>query len=140
MIEHTAVYPTPKPMTNETLSLTQIASFLEATPDALNVLMLGLPEKLIGWHPAEGEWCIKECIGHMIEADKHGFDGRIRTILAEDTPELATWDIAGVLAARQDCQRFLVELLDEWGELRTKSADLVIDLSDEDLDTHWHSS
>lgn len=118
---------------NETLSLTQIASLLEAAPDALNILLAGLPEKIIGWHPAAGEWCVKECIGHLIEADRHGFYGRIRTILAEDTPQLATWDIAGVLAARQDCQRYLVELLTEWGDLRTRSADLIMDLSDKDL-------
>lgn len=120
-------------MMKDTLSLTQIASLLEAAPDALNVFMSGLPEKIIGWHPGEGEWCVKECIGHLIEADKHGFDGRIRTILAEDTPQLTTWDIAGVLAARKDCERYLVELLDEWGDLRTQSADLIMDLSDKEL-------
>jgi hypothetical protein len=119
-------------MTNETLSLIQIASLLEAAPDALNVFLAGLPEKVIGWHPEEGEWCVKECIGHLIEADRHGFYGRIRTILAKDTPHLTSWDIAGVLAARRDCERFLVELLDEWGDLRTQSADLIMDLSDKD--------
>jgi hypothetical protein len=118
---------------NESLSLTQIASLLEAAPDTLNLMLAGLPENVTSWHPAEGEWCIKECIGHLITADKNGFDGRIRTILAEERPHLATWDIAGVLAARQDCQRFLVELLAEWGDLRTQSADMIVDLSDKDL-------
>lgn len=38
---------------------------------------------LATWHPAEGEWCVNEVLGHLIEAEARGFAGRIRQILAD---------------------------------------------------------
>ena len=35
-----------------------------------------------GWRPAPGEWSANECVGHLIEAERRGFAGRIRPILA----------------------------------------------------------
>ena len=34
-----------------------------------------------GWRPEPGEWSANECVGHLIEAERRGFAGRIRTIL-----------------------------------------------------------
>ena len=31
-----------------------------------------------GWRPAPGEWSANECVGHLIEAERRGFAGRIR--------------------------------------------------------------
>jgi hypothetical protein len=115
------------------LTLTQIASLLEAAPDMLSVILSGLPDKITGWHPAEGEWCVKESVGHLMAADQNGFDGRIRTILAEDIPHLQTWDISGTAAARQDCQRHMGELLEEWSNQRSLNADLIVELTDKQL-------
>jgi hypothetical protein len=40
-----------------------------------------LPDEILAWHPAPGEWCVKECLGHIIEADRRGFSHRIRDVL-----------------------------------------------------------
>ncbi|MGI8609447.1 MAG: DinB family protein [Candidatus Dormibacteria bacterium] len=76
------------------------------------------------WRPAEGDWCIKECIGHMIETEAHGFAGRIRRILAEPGLTERGWDQAQVQRDRQDHRRPLAALLDSFGEMRVESIQL----------------
>ncbi len=85
------------------------------------------------FHPAPGEWCVKEVLGHLIEAERRGFAGRVRIILAEDTPRLEAWDQEEVARARQDCQRDVAALLDELAGMRGDSAALVAGLRPEDL-------
>ncbi len=116
------------------LSVFQIASLIESAPDMLDIILSDVAGKMAAWHPAEGEWCMKEVLGHMIEADRNGFDDRIRTILAEDNPQLQGWDIPGTAAARQDCQRDFRELVMEWSEARSKSANLIVELTQEQME------
>jgi hypothetical protein len=87
-----------------------------------------LPDALLGFHPAPGEWCVKEVLGHLIEADRRGFDGRIRLLLAEDSPALEAWDQVAVARARRDCEREAPALLAELGRMREASARLVAGL------------
>ena len=90
-----------------------------------------------GWRPAAGEWSASECVGHLIEAERRGFAGRIRTILAAPVgggpTMLAGWDPPAVAAARRDHERPPGELVDEFVALRTDSVVLVRGLTDDDL-------
>jgi hypothetical protein len=85
------------------------------------------------WHPAPGEWCANEVLGHIIEAERRGFNGRIRTILASTDPAFEGWDQRGVAAARRDCEKDPAELVAEFLELRRDSLDLVRSLTPADL-------
>jgi hypothetical protein len=87
-----------------------------------------LPDDALAWHPAPGEWCAKEILGHLIESETRGFAGRIRIILARDTPTFETWDQPAVARARRDCERDARALLDEFGRLRHDSVALVAGL------------
>ena len=51
----------------------QIAALLAAMPEILRAEFAALDENILGWHPAPGEWCAKEVLGHIIEADRRGF-------------------------------------------------------------------
>ena len=93
-----------------------------------------LPERVVSWHPAAGAWCAKEVVGHLIEAERRGFAGRIRIILSADRPLLQTWDQIDVARARGDCGRTSGALLDELAGLRRDSARLVRALTAADLD------
>ena len=93
-----------------------------------------LPESVLTWHPAEGEWCVNEVIGHLIEAERRGFAGRIREIVHQDQPTLATWDQVGVAQARADCDRVPGELIAEFVALRAESAELAASLTSSDLE------
>ncbi len=71
-----------------------------------------------GWRPEPGEWSANECVGHMIEAERRGFAGRIRRILAADRPDipadLEDWDPPAVAEARRDHLRPAAELAAEF--------------------------
>ncbi len=92
-----------------------------------------LPPEMSRQRPAEGEWCALEVIGHMLEAERRGFAGRIRLLLAGDEPSLETWDPPSVAAARRDCEREPEQLVDELVHLREQGVRLVDGLGPADL-------
>ena len=119
----------------------EVANALGAMTTIVRAELMALPNAAVAWHPAPGEWCVKEALGHMIEAERRGFAGRIRIILENDEPEFVAWDQTAVERARNDCARDLTELLDEFDRIRTESCDLVLSLTADDLQcggTHPH--
>ena len=119
-------------MTDAALGPARIAELLEASAATILAELEALgPEA--GWRPAPGEWCANECLGHILEAERRGFNGRIRTILAGDRPALQGWDQVAVAAARRDNEREAGELLAEFLPLRADSIDLVRSLGPDDL-------
>jgi hypothetical protein len=90
-----------------------------------------------GWRPEPGEWSANECVGHLIEAERRGFAGRIRRILAAERPDipadLEDWDPPAVAAERRDHLRSSSELAAEFGALRVDGVTLVRSLGTEDL-------
>jgi hypothetical protein len=112
----------------ERLAPVQIAALLRAGALALRAELTALPDAVLRHHPAPGEWCAKEVLGHLIEAERRGFAGRITQILAEDRPVLVGWDQEAVARERRDCERPLTPLLDEFLALREEGAALVVPL------------
>jgi hypothetical protein len=111
-----------------------VADLLRSAMTTLRSELTALPDSVSAFHPAPGEWCVKEVLGHLIEAERRGFAGRIRLILAGNTPRLETWDQNDVARARRDCERVGTTLLDELGRMRDESATLVRGLRREDLE------
>jgi hypothetical protein len=116
------------------LTPAEVALVLPATVAQLRSELTALPERVVSWHPAPGEWCAKEVIGHLIEAERRGFAGRIRIILGTGTPTLERWDPPEVARARADCAKSAAALLDELAAMRQDSAALVRGLGEADLD------
>ena len=111
----------------------EIAELLESSGGAFASTLRALSPEVASWHPAEGEWCVNECVGHVIEAEKRGFAGRIRIMLGEDNPHLLTWDQVSVARHRRDCERGPDQLLAELTPLRRDSVELVRSLKPEQL-------
>ena len=90
-----------------------------------------------GWRPARGEWSANECVGHLIEAERRGFAGRVLAILAADQPEipadLEAWDPPAVAEARHDQERAAADLVAEFVALRAAGVALVRGLRSDDL-------
>jgi hypothetical protein len=111
----------------------QTSRLLEAALVTVRAELTALPDSVRAWHPAPGEWCAKEVLGHLIEAERRGFAGRIRTILTVDEPVFEAWDQAEVARARGDCGRDVDELLAEFARLREGGIALAAGLSARDL-------
>lgn len=116
------------------LQPSEIAALLVATAAEIQQELLALPEALASWRPADGEWCVKETLGHIIESERRGFAGRIREILAADNPRLRGWDQVQVARERRDHDRPLKAVLDEFLAQRTASAEFVAALTAADLE------
>ena len=117
-----------------------VGRMLAAATAALRGELAALPPALLSWHPAAGEWCAKDVLGHLIEAERRGFGGRIRIILEHAArgehptePTFERWDPDAVARERRDCERDAAALLDELAALRKDSVALVNRLREPDL-------
>lgn len=117
----------------EELTPRQVATYLESTRALVESELRALGDDA-GWHPAEGEWCAKAVVGHLIESEKRGFAGRIRIILANELPQLEAWDQVDVQKQRNDCAKPTVDVRKEFRDLREESLKLVRSLKPADLD------
>jgi hypothetical protein len=111
----------------------EAAGALRAAGAAIEAELAGLPPAVLRWHPAPGEWCVLEVVGHLIEAESRGFAGRIREVLAAPEPTFRPWDQGAVARARHDCERDPAALRDEFAGARRASTDLVGGLAPTDL-------
>lgn len=114
------------------VNTTDIIALVRSTSDHVVSELTALDEEGAAFHPAEGEWCAKEVVGHVIEADRRGFWGRIRSILAGEA--IVAWDQSGVAASRGDCARPLREILDEFDRTRAEGLEVVAALTEADLE------
>ena len=62
------------------LTPSHAAALLLASMETVRKEVDALPTEASSWHPAEGEWCVNEVIGHLIETEERGFGGRIERI------------------------------------------------------------
>ncbi len=99
----------------------EAAAVLEASGQAYVNLLRSLTPEAASWRPAPEEWCVNECAGHVIEAERRGFAGRIRLILSQDEPTFELWDQPGVTRARRDCEKAPQDLAEELATLRRES-------------------
>ena len=119
-------------MTSE-LTTAQVAVYLEASSALIEAELKALGDDA-SWRPGPTEWCALEVVGHLIEAEKRGFAGRIRIILASDRPTLEGWDQVEVAKERNDQARMADSLWMEFMGLRHDSVRLVESLKPADLE------
>ena len=118
------------------LTPAHIADLLAASATTVVAELLALGDQG-GWRPEPGEWSANECVGHLIEAERRGFAGRIRIILAAGPsgkpPVLESWDPPAVAEGRRDHLRSGAELAAEFDALRAAGIALVRGLRAADL-------
>jgi hypothetical protein len=118
------------------LASTRIADLLAASATTVVAELIALGDDS-GWRPEPGEWSANECVGHLIEAERRGFAGRIRRILAADRPDipadLEAWDPPAVAEARRDHLRSGAELAAEFDAMRADGVRFVRGLKAVDM-------
>lgn len=112
--------PTPPALTPR-----EIAAALRSAPSLLRAEWAAWPDAALRFHPAPGEWCALDVVGHLIEAEARGFAGRVRAVLAAPDVDFQSWDPDEVSRARRDCVRPAAALLDEFARAREASVTLV---------------
>ena len=118
----------------EPLTTPQVAGFLRAARDHIVVELTALGDEWARWRPAPGEWSANDCLGHIIEADRRGFGGRIGRILATNGIAEEGWDQHAVAAERHDNERSLAAILAEFLTGRDDGIALVERLAPGDLE------
>ena len=109
--------------TTSELTTDQVAGYLEATLALIDTELEALGEDS-AWHFDPKEWCANQVVGHIIEAEKRGFAGRIREILA-GKEKTSAWDQEAVAKERNDCARMGQSLWMEFMGIRHDSVLLV---------------
>jgi len=117
--------------TTSELTTDQVAEYLEATCALIDSELKALGDDS-GWHFDPKEWCANEVVGHLVEAEKRGFAGRIREILA-GKDKTTSWDQAAVARERNDCARMGQSLWMEFIGVRNDSIKLLRALKASDL-------
>ena len=117
--------------TTSELTTDQVAGYLEATLALIDTELEALGEDS-AWHFDPKEWCANQVVGHIIEAEKRGFAGRIREILA-GKEKTSAWDQEAVAKERNDCARMGQSLWMEFMGIRHDSVLLVQSLKPGDL-------
>ena len=79
----------------------EVAALLQGIATAIQTELSALPPAVLRWHPAANDWCIQEVLGHIIEAERRGFAGRVRACLDSEAPRFQAWDQPGVARARR---------------------------------------
>ena len=118
---------------SERFSPAEIAALLESAVAAIRAEVSALPKALSTFHPADGEWSINEIIGHLIEAERRGFAGRIKVLLATKDPQLEGWDQNEVARGRRDDMKTAAKLVTELERMRAESVLIVRGLKPGDL-------
>jgi hypothetical protein len=109
----------------------QVAEYLAATSELIDGELEALGDDS-SWHFDPKEWCANQVVGHLVEAEKRGFAGRIREIL-DGKEKTNAWDQAEVAKQRNDCARMGQSLWMEFMGVRSDSINLVRSLKPADL-------
>jgi hypothetical protein len=125
-------------MTTSALDPRAVSALLQSAGAMIRAELSALPDAALVLHPAPGQWCMKEVLGHLIESEGRGFAGRIRLILdagdrAGEGLELEGWDQEIVARERNDCARDGGALIAEFDRIRADSVKLTAGLSAADL-------
>jgi len=107
---------------------------LETSGRAMAGELRAMGDELARWRPSDHEWTATEVVGHVIEADRRGFAGRIRRILDEDGVAEVGWDQQAVAIARGDAHRSAEEVAVELDSVRADALEIVRSLRPGDLD------
>ena len=109
------------------------AALLLASMETLRGEAEALGPEALTWHPADGEWCVNEVIGHILAAEEPSFRDRIERIIDQPGCVLVSWDQTQVAKDRRDCERSGAELIAELVRERERSVRLLRGLSDDQL-------
>jgi hypothetical protein len=93
----------------------EIIETLKHFPDRLEAAVLGVPDGVLRISPAEGEWSIKQIVGHLDYAEEIWYR-RLFQVWSLHDPVLMTFN--------QEAEQAMIEMAAAAGDLRSIVADI----------------
>jgi hypothetical protein len=115
------------------LAPAKAAELLRSSAAAFEAELSALGDELAHWRPGPDEWCATEVVGHVIEADKRGFGGRIARMLDQDGVVEHGWDQVAVARERRDATRPVADVIAEFRQGREAALEVVARIGPADL-------
>lgn len=116
-----------------------IADELEAQLGSVPLLFESRYDAILSHHATVDDWCAKQVLGHLIEAEGEVFTLLIPGILGREIP--AGWDQVPSMI-REECTVDASALVARWKDLRVRGIALVRSLRGPDLtktsERNWH--
>ena len=102
----------------------EIIEALKHLPNNVEAETLGVNENVLRYRPAEGEWSIKEIIGHLRDSAEV-WHKRIYMTATQTDPRFPSWD--GEASVRENFywEADLGHMIDEMREWRLKTVDVL---------------
>ena len=99
---------------------------------AITALVESIPEDDSTWVAGEGQWCLREVMGHLIDGDREIFRLRLELIFSESLEDWPVMDPEGWVIERKYSERSLRELLRLFQDERQRSLAWLAGLEDPD--------
>ena len=116
-----------------------IARALEEQLERVPAIFSGHSDGVLDHHASPDDWCAKQVLGHLIEAEGEVFTQLIPGLIGREMPEV--WDKVPSMV-RDECGKPIESLIERWSELRRGGIELARSLRDEDLmcrsERNWH--
>jgi hypothetical protein len=105
---------------------------LAGTEASLRRLTASLPDEALDFHPAPGEWSIREILAHLVDDETFVMRTRLERIIKEDQPDLVPHDEKRWYATRNTTRDGLDELLADYALQRNASLGIMHFLRESD--------
>ena len=103
-------------------------SLLEKTPQILETLLGDLSPEILQWKPAPERWSISEVLGHLAALEQV-YAERTKRILAENSPAIPKYDLAGASASGEYARHSGAENLKQFLSRRQSTVAILAGLS-----------
>lgn len=120
--------------------IAQIARQLRDQLESVPAIFRGRTDDILDHHASPDDWCAKQVLGHLIEAEGEVFTQLIPGMIGREMA--GGWDKVPDMV-RDECRRPIGPLLERWTRLRRAGIELAESLRDEDLmatsERNWHA-
>jgi len=103
------------------------------------LIFAGRSDAALSHHPSPDEWCAKQILGHLIEAEGEVFTTLIPGMIGRAVP--AGWEQVPSMI-REECASDVTELVARWREMRERGLVVASAVTADDLlrtsERNWH--
>jgi hypothetical protein len=107
----------------------ELRKSMRAVPDVLRALVASIDGAAVRRRPAEGEWAPVEILAHLADGEDWALR-RVKTMLAEDEPQLEPFDQAALAIESRYIQLDISEQLERFARLRAEHLAILDGLDD----------